>query len=101
MSYNNFDCSNTFQTIQLLLDRRVAHNIFFTRAPPIRTSGALRDDELDGRPSLVTVYIFPRRCTKGKTKKAARNTVKTFEYEFQAKIHEHFSIQLLLSWPAA
>uniref|UniRef100_A0A0N5BNL2 GDP-D-glucose phosphorylase 1 n=1 Tax=Strongyloides papillosus TaxID=174720 RepID=A0A0N5BNL2_STREA len=49
-----------------LLENKIAHNFFFTRAPPIRTEGLDREDiNLLDFPSLVTLYIFPRKSVSG------------------------------------
>lgn len=56
---------NISRTIDFLINRNIAHNVFFTRARPIRTEGNLRDEDTRGKPSLVTVYIFPRQCHTG------------------------------------
>ncbi|KAI6220804.1 hypothetical protein M3Y95_01035100 [Aphelenchoides besseyi] len=53
------------RTLNFLTRRNVAHNIFFTRAPPIRTDGELRDSRVNDRPQLVTCYVIPRRCHTG------------------------------------
>uniref|UniRef100_A0A914UUY6 GDP-D-glucose phosphorylase 1 n=1 Tax=Plectus sambesii TaxID=2011161 RepID=A0A914UUY6_9BILA len=47
---------------KFLTKRNVAHNVFFTRAQPLRTDGPLHSEDRFGKlPSFVTVYIFPRR----------------------------------------
>lgn len=51
---------------QFLTKRNVAHNVFFTRAQPLRTDGPhYSEDRLRKLPSLVTVYVFPRRSVAG------------------------------------
>uniref|UniRef100_A0A0N4ZSA0 GDP-D-glucose phosphorylase 1 n=1 Tax=Parastrongyloides trichosuri TaxID=131310 RepID=A0A0N4ZSA0_PARTI len=49
-----------------LLENKIAHNFFFTRAPPIRTTGLVREEvRLNDVSSLVTLYIFPRKSVTG------------------------------------
>ncbi|EJD74278.1 hypothetical protein LOAG_18387 [Loa loa] len=53
-------CANYLST------HEVAHNIFFSRAQPLRTSGAIRsEDKTNVLPQLVTAYIFPRIAVVG------------------------------------
>jgi hypothetical protein len=56
---------NVWRTLNFLTKRNIAHNVFFTRAPPIRTEGELRDESKQDKPSLVTVYLIPRQCHTG------------------------------------
>uniref|UniRef100_A0A1I7Y4P4 GDP-D-glucose phosphorylase 1 n=1 Tax=Steinernema glaseri TaxID=37863 RepID=A0A1I7Y4P4_9BILA len=56
---------NVTKCIELLAAQRVAHNVFFTRAPLIRTSGPLRFEERQPSSMLVTAYVFPRRSITG------------------------------------
>lgn len=49
-----------------LLENKIAHNFFFTRAPPIRITGLNREEiNITQHPSLVTLYIFPRKSVTG------------------------------------
>uniref|UniRef100_A0A915PMB5 GDP-D-glucose phosphorylase 1 n=1 Tax=Setaria digitata TaxID=48799 RepID=A0A915PMB5_9BILA len=49
-----------------LSTHEVAHNIFFSRAQPLRTSGAVHsEDTTNVLPQLVTAYIFPRVAVIG------------------------------------
>ncbi|KAI6170784.1 hypothetical protein M3Y97_01111200 [Aphelenchoides bicaudatus] len=56
---------NVWRTLNFLTRRNIAHNVFFTRAPPIRSEGPLRDENTRDLPLFVTVYIFPRQCHTG------------------------------------
>ncbi|EJW89046.1 hypothetical protein WUBG_00039 [Wuchereria bancrofti] len=49
-----------------LSTHEVAHNVFFSRAQPLRTSGAIQsEDKTNVLPQLVTAYIFPRVAVVG------------------------------------
>jgi hypothetical protein len=51
---------------EYLTSRNVAHNVFFTRAQPIRTDGpTCMEDRARARPLFVTCYVFPRRSIAG------------------------------------
>ncbi|KAK0411887.1 hypothetical protein QR680_005902 [Steinernema hermaphroditum] len=56
---------NVSKCVELLAAQKVAHNVFFTRAPLIRTSGPLRFEERQPSSMLVTAYVFPRRSITG------------------------------------
>jgi len=52
--------------VEFLTAKKVAHNVFFPRAQPIRTDGQQwSEDRKRELPQLVTVYIFPRRSITG------------------------------------
>ncbi|KAL3986422.1 hypothetical protein ACH3XW_42690 [Acanthocheilonema viteae] len=52
--------------VDYLSTHEVAHNIFFSRAQPLRTSGAIQsEDKTNVLPQLVTAYIFPRVAVVG------------------------------------
>ncbi|CAG9532476.1 unnamed protein product [Cercopithifilaria johnstoni] len=52
--------------VDYLSTHEVAHNIFFSRAQPLRTSGAIQsEDRTNVLPQLVTAYIFPRVAVIG------------------------------------
>ncbi|CAI5451716.1 unnamed protein product [Caenorhabditis angaria] len=59
-NYNRFK-ENIFKCVEYLTETNQAHNVFFSRAQPIRTSG---EDKLEDRrgekPQFVTCYVFPR-----------------------------------------
>ncbi|KAM3716205.1 GDP-D-glucose phosphorylase [Dirofilaria immitis] len=63
---------NITRCADYLSTHEVAHNIFFSRAQPLRTSGAIQsEDKANVLPQLVTAYIFPRVAVVGA--KPARN----------------------------
>uniref|UniRef100_A0AC35TQW7 GDP-D-glucose phosphorylase 1 n=1 Tax=Rhabditophanes sp. KR3021 TaxID=114890 RepID=A0AC35TQW7_9BILA len=52
--------------VGVLIEKKVAHNFFFTRAPPIRTEGEERVEvRVEDVASLVTLYVFPRKSVTG------------------------------------
>ncbi|VDK61762.1 unnamed protein product [Onchocerca ochengi] len=57
---------NITRCADYLSTHEVAHNIFFSRAQPLRTSGAIQsEDKTNVLPQLVTAYIFPRVAVVG------------------------------------
>ncbi|KAH7730040.1 hypothetical protein AAVH_02528 [Aphelenchoides avenae] len=51
------------QCANFLTSENIAHNLFMTRAPPIRVEGDVRTEEgVKEQPQLVTAYLFPRQC---------------------------------------
>lgn len=49
-----------------LSSREVAHNLFFSRAQPLRITGEIQsEDRRNALPLLVTAYIFPRASVVG------------------------------------
>ncbi|TKR87305.1 hypothetical protein L596_011722 [Steinernema carpocapsae] len=64
---NEFDTfiENITKCVDLFAEQKIAHNVFFTRAPLIRTSGPLRHEERFPSSQLVTAYVFPRRSITG------------------------------------
>uniref|UniRef100_A0A7E5A1S4 GDP-D-glucose phosphorylase 1 n=1 Tax=Panagrellus redivivus TaxID=6233 RepID=A0A7E5A1S4_PANRE len=57
---------NIAKCADFLTRENIAHNMFFTRAQPIRTSGEVRsEDKTRSLPQLVTAYIFPRQSLAG------------------------------------
>uniref|UniRef100_A0A1I7SCT3 GDP-D-glucose phosphorylase 1 n=1 Tax=Bursaphelenchus xylophilus TaxID=6326 RepID=A0A1I7SCT3_BURXY len=63
-SFDSF-VKNVWHTLNFLTVHNVAHNMFFTRAPPLRTQPPVRFEQPRDAPSLVTVYIFPRQSQAG------------------------------------
>ncbi|CAD6196450.1 unnamed protein product [Caenorhabditis auriculariae] len=58
--YSKFK-ENIFKCVEYLTTQNQAHNLFFTRAQPIRVTGPDREEDRKGlRPQYVTAYIFPR-----------------------------------------
>ncbi|PAV63359.1 hypothetical protein WR25_24553 [Diploscapter pachys] len=58
--------SNIFKCVNFLTDQNQAHNLFFTRAQPIRTDGPDRvEDRRRQLPLYVTCYVFPRQNIVG------------------------------------
>ncbi|CAD5208990.1 unnamed protein product [Bursaphelenchus okinawaensis] len=55
---------NVWHTLNFLTVHNVAHNVFFTRAAPLRTQLPVRLEQR-GASQFVTVYIFPRQCHTG------------------------------------
>ncbi|CAL2045372.1 unnamed protein product [Caenorhabditis brenneri] len=52
---------NIYKCVEHLTETNQAHNLFLTRAQPIRTTGAEKEEDRRGeRPQLVTCYVFPR-----------------------------------------
>lgn len=61
-----FNFRNIARCVDYLSNHEVAHNIFFSRAQPLRTSGAIQsEDKTNVLPQLVTAYIFPRVAVVG------------------------------------
>ncbi|RCN37079.1 hypothetical protein ANCCAN_17009 [Ancylostoma caninum] len=53
--------SNLTTCVEFLTQQNQAHNVFITRAQPIRTTGPEREEDRAGRrPQYVTAYVFPR-----------------------------------------
>ncbi|WKY08885.1 hypothetical protein Q1695_001790 [Nippostrongylus brasiliensis] len=58
--------NNLTRCVQFLTDQNQAHNVFITRAQPIRTSGPVHEEDRGGkRPQYVTAYVFPRMNASG------------------------------------
>ncbi|RCN39430.1 hypothetical protein ANCCAN_14636 [Ancylostoma caninum] len=60
---HNFNSSirNLTTCVEFLTQQNQAHNVFITRAQPIRTTGPEREEDRAGRrPQYVTAYVFPR-----------------------------------------
>ncbi|VDN07047.1 unnamed protein product [Thelazia callipaeda] len=58
--------TSVMRCVEYLTTHEVAHNIFLSRAQPLRTSGDIRsEDRLNVLPQLVTAYIFPRLSVVG------------------------------------
>ncbi|EYC06588.1 hypothetical protein Y032_0075g973 [Ancylostoma ceylanicum] len=52
---------NLTSCVEFLTQQNQAHNVFITRAQPIRTTGPEREEDRAGRrPQYVTAYVFPR-----------------------------------------
>ncbi|CAJ0582641.1 unnamed protein product, partial [Mesorhabditis spiculigera] len=52
---------NLTKCVEFLTEREQAHNLFFTRAQPIRTTGAVRsEDRRNELGRYITAYVFPR-----------------------------------------
>ena len=67
-SMDNFETfiKNIINVAGFLTRENIAHNMFFSRAQPIRTEGELRmEDKSRNLPQLVTAYLFPRQCLSG------------------------------------
>uniref|UniRef100_A0A915AR03 GDP-D-glucose phosphorylase 1 n=1 Tax=Parascaris univalens TaxID=6257 RepID=A0A915AR03_PARUN len=67
-SHNHFDkfMRNIWKCAEYLSSKEVAHNIFFSRAQPLRTTGEeWSEDRKHELPLLVTAYIFPRVSITG------------------------------------
>uniref|UniRef100_A0A1I7XHP9 GDP-D-glucose phosphorylase 1 n=1 Tax=Heterorhabditis bacteriophora TaxID=37862 RepID=A0A1I7XHP9_HETBA len=75
-NYSTF-VSDLTKCVEYLTEQNQAHNLFLTRAQPIRTNDPEHDEDLSGvRPQFVTAYVFPRanmivadlsiRCTGAK-----------------------------------
>lgn len=65
---DEYDCfqRNLTRCVDFLSERNQAHNVFITRAQPIRTAGPLQEEDNAGkRPQLVTAYVFPRMNVVG------------------------------------
>ncbi|CAJ0588823.1 unnamed protein product [Cylicocyclus nassatus] len=63
--YDSF-LRNFTRCVEFLTAQNQAHNVFITRAQPIRTSGPERQEDREGkRPQLVTAYVFPRVNASG------------------------------------
>lgn len=61
-----FNFRSITRCVDYLSTHEVAHNIFFSRAQPLRTSGAVQsEDKTNALPQLVTAYIFPRIAVVG------------------------------------
>ncbi|VDO59719.1 unnamed protein product [Haemonchus placei] len=59
--------SNLTRCVEFLTEQNQAHNVFITRAQPIRTNGPVQEeDRARIRPQLVTAYVFPRVNASGK-----------------------------------
>ncbi|KAE9553484.1 hypothetical protein FO519_003313 [Halicephalobus sp. NKZ332] len=57
---------NIINVAAFLTRENIAHNVFFSRAQPIRTEGDLRkEDSTRELPQLVTAYLFPRQSVAG------------------------------------
>ncbi|ETN70390.1 hypothetical protein NECAME_04942 [Necator americanus] len=60
ISYNLTRC------VEFLTQQNQAHNVFITRAQPIRTTGPEREEDRERkRPQYVTAYVFPRTNSVG------------------------------------
>uniref|UniRef100_A0A7I4YX02 GDP-D-glucose phosphorylase 1 n=1 Tax=Haemonchus contortus TaxID=6289 RepID=A0A7I4YX02_HAECO len=58
--------SNLTRCVEFLTEQNQAHNVFITRAQPIRTNGPVQEeDRARIRPQLVTAYVFPRVNASG------------------------------------
>ncbi|KAK6042134.1 hypothetical protein COOONC_20361, partial [Cooperia oncophora] len=58
--------SNLTRCVEFLTEQNQAHNVFITRAQPIRTSGPVQEeDRARVRPQYVTAYVFPRVNASG------------------------------------
>ncbi|VDO18822.1 unnamed protein product [Heligmosomoides polygyrus] len=63
--YDSFR-SNLSRCVQFLTEQNQAHNVFITRAQPIRTSGPVQEEDRSRtRPQYVTAYVFPRVNASG------------------------------------
>lgn len=63
--YNKFT-SNLCKCADFLSGKSIAHNVFFSRAQPIRTTGeAWSEDTKRELPQLVTAYVIPRASVPG------------------------------------
>ncbi|KAK6758417.1 hypothetical protein RB195_015935 [Necator americanus] len=63
--YNTF-LSNLTRCVEFLTQQNQAHNVFITRAQPIRTTGPEREEDRERkRPQYVTAYVFPRTNSVG------------------------------------
>lgn len=52
--------------VEFLSVKDVAHNVYFARAQPLRTTGEIwSEDTKRTLPQLVTAYIFPRTSVLG------------------------------------
>ncbi|KAK6027504.1 hypothetical protein OSTOST_06464 [Ostertagia ostertagi] len=57
---------NLTRCVEFLTAQNQAHNVFITRAQPIRTSGPVQEeDRARERPQYVTAYVFPRVNASG------------------------------------
>jgi len=57
---------NIVNVAGFLTRENIAHNMFFSRAQPIRTEGEVKmEDKSRSLPQLVTAYLFPRQCVAG------------------------------------
>lgn len=58
--------SDIYKCVDFLSNREVAHNVFFTRAQPLRTTGDVwSEDRARTLPQFVTAYIIPRASVSG------------------------------------
>lgn len=78
-----FNFRNITRCADYLSTHEVAHNIFFSRAQPLRTSGAIQsEDKTNVLPQLVTAYIFPRVAVVGMFSYSLRPHSSSFYYVF-------------------
>uniref|UniRef100_A0AC34FLI5 GDP-D-glucose phosphorylase 1 n=1 Tax=Panagrolaimus sp. ES5 TaxID=591445 RepID=A0AC34FLI5_9BILA len=67
-SQEHFDSfvNNITKCVQFLTRENIAHNMYFSRAQPIRTDGDLKQEDKERNlPQLVTAYLFPRTSLAG------------------------------------
>ncbi|KJH53609.1 hypothetical protein DICVIV_00037 [Dictyocaulus viviparus] len=57
--------SNLSRCVEFLSGQNQAHNVFITRAQPIRTVGPIQKEDVEQRPQFVTAYVFPRANALG------------------------------------
>lgn len=58
--------SDIYKCVDFLSNREVAHNVFFARAQPLRTTGDFwSEDKAKVLPQYVTAYIIPRLSVSG------------------------------------
>ena len=57
---------NISKCVQFLTRENIAHNMFFSRAQPIRTEGEVKLEDKERKlPQFVTAYLFPRISLAG------------------------------------
>ncbi|VDK75579.1 unnamed protein product [Litomosoides sigmodontis] len=90
--------------VDYLSTHEIAHNIFFSRAQPLRTSGAIQsEDKTNVLPKLVTAYIFPRIAVVGA--KPAKSfspaslelsgCLTAYTYQFFEKVTEEGALRII------
>uniref|UniRef100_A0A183I787 GDP-D-glucose phosphorylase 1 n=1 Tax=Onchocerca flexuosa TaxID=387005 RepID=A0A183I787_9BILA len=95
---------NITRCADYLSTHEIAHNIFFSRAQPLRTTGAIHsEDKTNVLPQLVTAYIFPRVAVIGA--KPSRNfspaslelsgCLTAYTYQFFETVTEEAALRII------